>query len=138
MARGERVVSVFGGPADRLAFGETDDFAAKVIPRKVVSELMREKHDLYQAVRSLREALSSGHTLRDQEASRRLEAFYSVAERDFPHDWLIRLEILEIARSLPSESWLPRLELELQNLSDADRLVADRIQEGIRVFGQTF
>ena len=138
MAVGARVSSVFGGPADRLAYGETDDFAAKVIPRKTWSPIMKEKHRLYQSVRDLRNALSAGSMVSDSAASEKLEKYFSVLESDFPHDWLLRLEILEIARTLPSDQWRARLELQLENMSEADAALADRIAEGVRVFGQSF
>ena len=138
MAVGQNVVSVFGGPADRLAYGETDDFVAKVIPRKSYSALMTYKHELYQAVRSLREGLERGDVRADQQASTRLEQIFAKVESDFVHDWLIRLEILELARLLPSDGWRARLELQLKNMSEADSTVADRIAEGVQVFGQTF
>ncbi len=138
MAVGARVTSVFGGPADRLAYGETDDFAAKVNPRKSWPPMMVYKHELYQSVRSLRESLASGARKADLTASDQLEAIFAKLEADFVHDWLLRLEILELARLLPSDHWRMRLELQLANMSEADTHVADRIAEGVQVFGQTF
>jgi phenylalanine-4-hydroxylase len=138
MAVGTRVSSVFGGPADRLAYGETDDFSAKVIPRKTWSPMMTYKHELYQSVRTLREKLTAGHISSDSSTSEQLENIFSKVEGDFEHDWLIRLEILELARLLPSDDWRPRLELQLKNMSEAELDVADRIAEGVQVFGQTF
>jgi phenylalanine-4-hydroxylase len=138
MAVGTRVASVFGGPADRIAYGETDDFVAKTIPRKTWSPIMKAKHQLYQSVRDLREGLSDGRLKADVETSQRLEALFSKLEVDFIHDWLLRLEILEISQALPSDDWRPRLELQLENLSESDSNLADRIAEGVQVFGKTF
>jgi phenylalanine-4-hydroxylase len=138
MAVGSRVVSVFGGPADRLAYGETDDFAAKMIPRKTVSPLMKYKYEIYQSVRELREGIECGTQAKDSGTSAKLEEIFAKVEGDFVHDWLIRLEILELARLLPSDGWRPRLELQLKNMSELDPNTADRIAEGVQVFGQTF
>jgi len=138
MGVGLHVVSVFGGPADRLAYGETDDFVAKVIPRKTYSPMMKYKHELYQSVRDLREGIAAGAIAKDKSTSDKLEAIFAKVEGDFDHDWLIRLEILEIARELPADDWRPRLDLQLKNMSEADLNVADRIAEGVQVFGQTF
>ena len=138
MAVAVRVTSVFGGPADRLAFGETDDFAAKVIPRKADSPFMKYKHEIYQAVRNLRESLENGRRSKDTAASAALEGIFAKVEGDFIHDWLIRLEILEIARLLPSDDWRPRLEIQLENLSESNAQMAERIAEGVQVFGKTF
>ncbi len=138
MAVGTRVASVFGGPADRLAYGKTDDFVATTVPRKTWSPIMKDKHLLYQGVRDLREGLTEGSVTSDDVTSRRLESLFSKLEADFPHDWLLRLEILELSRILPSDDWRPRLELQLENMSEADSTVADRIIEGVQVFGKMF
>lgn len=133
MAIGSKVESVFGGPADRIAYGDTDDFVAKVIPRKTWSPLMQHKHALYQEVRDVRSGVQRG-ALDPREASNRLDTVLEKLEADFPHDWLLRLEILELSRTLPSNNWKPRVELELKNLGDADPEVRLRIEEGVRVF----
>lgn len=138
MAVGARVTSVFGGPADRLAYGETDDFVAKVIPRKSWPPMIVYKHELYQSVRDLREALENGSLKADRAASDQLEAIFAKLEADFVHDWILRLEILELARRLPSDDWRARLELQLENMSEANPQIADRIAEGVQVFGQKF
>lgn len=134
MAVGQKVISVFGGPADRAAYGETDDFVAKVIPKKTWNALMKFKHEIYQSVRDIRDQMASGKLALNQATSDRLESVYSKVEADFPHDWLIRLEIFELAQQLPSDSWRPRVELDLKNLGDSDPIVRTRIEDGIRVF----
>jgi phenylalanine-4-hydroxylase len=140
MAVGSHVVSVFGGPADRLAYGETDDFAAKVIPRKQWSPIMQYKHELYQAVRTFRDKMNAWPApvtvTQKAVASEQLEQIFSKLEEEFPHDWLLRLEILELAQKLPSDSWRPRLEIELQNMSEKDAQVAEHIADGVKVFGK--
>ena len=133
MAVGEMVTSVFGGPADRLRYGETDDFVATVIPRRAISPMEAYKHELYQSVRDLREKLQTGEGPHGVEASATLEEIFEKVDADFPHDWLLRLEILELSRKLPSHSWLPNLEISLRNLSDSDAEVHARIGDGLRV-----
>lgn len=134
MAVGRTVPSVFGGPADRAAYGETEDFVAKVIPRKVWSPIMKFKHEIYQSVRDLRADLESGRLKADKQTSGKLESLYARVEEDFPHDWLIRLEILELSGKLPSEAWRGRVEIDLQRLSESEPEVKARIEDGIRVF----
>ncbi|RYZ76717.1 MAG: aromatic amino acid hydroxylase [Proteobacteria bacterium] len=142
MAVGSHVTSVFGGPADRRAYGETDDFVAKVIPRKPFTPIMQYKHELYQAVRTFREKMeawpASTSVTQKAVASEQLEQIYSKLEAEFPHDWLLRLEILELAQQLPSDSWRPRVELDLRNMSEKDAQVAEHIADGVKVFGQRF
>lgn len=142
MGVGAHVTSVFGGPTDRLAYGETDDFIAKVIPRKAWSPLMVYKHELYQAVRDLREKMATWpaavSTADKNQASDHLEKIFSKLEEEFPHDWLLRLEILELALKLPSDSWRARVELQLKNMSEADLEISERIADGVKVFNETF
>ena len=133
MAVGSSVPSVYGGPADRKAYGETDDFVAKVIPRKQWPEVIRHKHSLYNEVRELREGLESGRTRADASASTRLEKLLETLENDFPHDWLLRLDIFEISKSLPSQNWRPRLEIELKNLADDDPEIGAKIRDGLKL-----
>jgi phenylalanine-4-hydroxylase len=133
MAIGSTVVSVFGGPADRLAFGETDDFVAKVIPKKVWSPLMQHKHELYQKVRTFIEGLESGRFAPDQRTSDELDNLLEQIEGDLPHDWLLRLEMLELSDRLPSKNWRGRVEMELKNLSDKDADTRHKIEDGLRV-----
>lgn len=135
MAVGTRVMSVFGGPADRGSYGRTDDFVAKIIPRKQWPPLMQHKHRLYSQVREIRGDLMSGAIPANQEASDRLEAVLEELESDFPHDWLLRLELLELSTSLPSDSWAPRVDLQLKNLAEKDPEVRANIEDGVRGFG---
>jgi phenylalanine-4-hydroxylase len=135
MAVGYKIVSVFGGPADREAYGETDDFAAKVIPRKQYPPIIKYKHELYNEVRAIREDLEHGRRKADHATSARLESILEKLEADFPHEWLLRLSLLELAEKMPSENWKPRVELQLKNLGDANAEVKNQIEEGVRVFG---
>ncbi|MES2857226.1 MAG: aromatic amino acid hydroxylase [Bdellovibrionota bacterium] len=133
MAVGHRIASVFGGPADRTAYGETEDFEAKVIPRKTWSPIFKYKHSIYAEIRDLRSRMQTPGFKHDIKVSDELEKIYAKVEADFPHDWLSRLEILELSHKLPSDSWRPRLELELKNLS-SDPNIKKFIDDGIRVF----
>lgn len=133
MAVGSLVPSVFGGPADRSAYGEADDFVAKVIPRKSWSPLMKYKHDLYAEIRSIREALETGVAKPDTTTSAKLEKILEKIESDFPHDWLARLNLYELGKKLPAQNWLGRLPIELKNLGDADALAKEQIEAGLRL-----
>ncbi len=116
MAVGSTVSSVFGGPGDREAFGETHDFVAKQIPRKKWSPLMIYKHSLFQNVRDVRSAIAEHGP--SPELGDRCEMILEKIEMDFPHEWLLRVELQELSRLLPSAEWAPRLDLELKNLAD--------------------
>ena len=92
---GESIPSVFGGAADREAYGETVDFIAKVIPLKEHTEEQKKLHQIYQDIRDLRQNPSA-------------TGISSLIERlnGFPNEWLARLEIYEILLEKKSDSSL--------------------------------
>lgn len=136
MAVGSRVTSVFGGPADRGAFGETDDFVAKVIPRKQWPPLIQYQHSLYAEARGIREDIISGRKRPDVDLSTRLDTLLEKVEENFPHDWLLRLELLELSSVVPSKTWKSRVELELKNLAERDADAKAPIEEGLTLYRQ--
>jgi phenylalanine-4-hydroxylase len=135
MAVGSKVVSVFGGPADRAQFGETDDFAAKMIPRKQWPESALRVHRLYQAVRDLRLEILAGEA-QNQNLSAQLGRFddlHAEIQRGCPGDWLLHLDLYEIAERLSSPSRQDLLRQELRMISVKDSEIKARIEEGLTV-----
>lgn len=90
MAVGEKVVSVFGGPADRESFDDTRDFAVKLIPRRKFTSSEQTLHAHYQRVREIRETKSELSELKEIQNN---------VVKDYPGEWLIVLEIYELSRS---------------------------------------
>ena len=84
---GEKVISVFGGPADRLAYGEMDDFVVARVPQPKFSELDYRIFAYYQIIRDVREGKK---TLFD------LESCIQDIITEIPQEWLLILEALEI------------------------------------------
>lgn len=93
LACGSRVVSVFGGAADRGRYLEaTGGF--KQEPRKPKSNLTpgnRELNELYARVRLLRESGDAAKLPGE------LERVHDELERRFPDDWLLRYELVELS-----------------------------------------
>ncbi len=88
---GSAVVSVFGGPADREAFGSYSIGKASSCPRPVAefSERERKLFALYEAVRALRlEGAADAQVFRDR--AEQIAASY-------PEQWLLALELHEAA-----------------------------------------
>lgn len=56
MAVGTRVVSVFGGPADRSRFGRTEDFVAARVPERTPSAEEQRRYQMFTDLRQLRES----------------------------------------------------------------------------------
>ncbi len=91
VALGLDVRSVFGSPADREAYGETDDFVAKKVPAAKYSDHELQMHNQYQAVRYLREKNIDGENLQTA-----LKNILDKHDEQFPDDWLLRVEIHEL------------------------------------------
>lgn len=128
LACGSRVVSVFGGPADRKAYLEsTGGFRqSPMAPKNNLTEENRVLNTLYAAIRALREENVAGEKLEAE--IRRIEA---ELEKDFPTDWLSRLELLELISlcgiSVPeAKSRIERRMREIRKLSKDRAEMIDR------------
>ncbi len=113
MALGSAVPSVFGGPADREAYGETVDFVAKRVPPTKYSAKELQLHQLYKNLREWRENKISGDLL-----EKNLSALIADLDKDFAEDWLLRLEALELLNHrLPKSTLRNKVEKDLQSLT---------------------
>jgi phenylalanine-4-hydroxylase len=88
MAIGSKIESVFSGPADRKNYGHTDSFAKKRVPKRTLSEEETKLNLIYKKIRELRR--------QDTFSSTDLETLFLTLEKDFPQDWLSRLELVEL------------------------------------------
>ncbi|MCC6138643.1 MAG: aromatic amino acid hydroxylase [Bdellovibrionaceae bacterium] len=95
MAIGTQVISVFGGPADRKAYGISDSFVQKIIPRKKFTALEDIKHSIYTNIRKMRENKT---TVNPEE----VHALIDKLKTNAPNEWLAFLEILELSHQIPS------------------------------------
>jgi len=123
MAIGENIKSAYSGPADPEGFGLSYDAPEEKTHQLQYSKNDLALHHLYTEVREMR------HSKYDQE--RFLEIWNSV-KTSHPTDWLLQVEMYEIAKNNNSNGILGEL---LQSL---DRLKAERpdvshlIENGIR------
>ncbi|HRO67019.1 MAG TPA: phenylalanine 4-monooxygenase, partial [Pseudobdellovibrionaceae bacterium] len=132
LAIGSSVPSVFGGPADRLAFGEVDDFVAKRVPTPVFSEQEKKRHKLYEQIRHWRETQVGGETL-----EKNLSAALEEAIRDFPEDWLIVLEMHELALNrIPQSAVAQRVKKSIDRQIESQPNQAEVIHEGLALANQ--
>ncbi len=121
MAVGSEVISVFGGPADRTRFSVREDFVAKRVPPRTYSREEQRTHDLFQAIREVRE---SG---RDSAKFKKLLQTY-MSSADAP--WLAGIELLELAGQLgvpESETATLRQRLERECVRDGDQIAGRKL-----------
>jgi phenylalanine-4-hydroxylase len=128
MICGEKVVSVFGGAADRRAFlASTGGFRQP--PGRQKSNLMagdKPLDELYARVRKMRE---TGQITLDD-----LAKIHNRLEVEFPWDWLLRYEILElVSKASPKPAWEGRLRTKLGEISKLSKDRAEMITRGLEV-----
>lgn len=120
MAVGSEVVSVFGGPADRSRFGQTEDFVAKRVPTRSFSESEKQRHQLFQKVRQLRE--TADYNEKDfQEA-------VSLFLKTDSSEWLPGIELLELS----SQRGYPEtFNIELRKRLDPANFTSPLVQQSV-------
>lgn len=127
MAIGCTVTSVFGGPADREAYGETDDFVAARVPQRHYTDEEKLFHSQYAKVREIREKGLTGENL-----ELALRPVLEAQDKHFPQDWLLRLEAFELLNNRAPQSALAgKVRSDLERLSQQDPKVQPMIQDGL-------
>jgi len=127
MAMGSSIPSVFGGAADREAFGETEDFVAARVPQRHHSDEEKLFHSQYAKVRQLREAQTKG-----AELEKELNGILEIHDQRFKSDWLLCLEAYELVSNRAPQSTLnARLQKSLEDLSKQDPKISSMIHDGI-------
>lgn len=129
MAIGTKVVSAYGGPADRARYGETEDFTKKVIPRRVYPESLVKKHELYADMQALRDSKlkSGGVSQAGLESS--LSKLVTQASQVAAGDWLIHTNLLEIAEDLEFKPIIETLQTRLKTIAGGDETAALHIAD---------
>ncbi|MGE4133597.1 MAG: aromatic amino acid hydroxylase [Bdellovibrionales bacterium] len=131
MAIGESVRKVFGGAADREAYGDSEDFVAARVPMKDYTPQQQTLHTLFARIRDLRE--------RSRAEAENREIFNSLLTsyfNDAPSTWLPGVELLELSHHLKmnDESRRPLIQ-KLQDIQSANDRLAEEIADGIRLAG---
>lgn len=124
---GHKVVSVFGGPADRKAYGDTDDFVASRVPTPSYSVEQRVIFGLYQNIRDYRQNQSEW-----SESS--TMALFNECVNKASDQWLLFVEILEIAlMSKLSPDLTKKIETHLQTIKANNEKLTSVIDDGVRL-----
>lgn len=125
------VTSVFGGPADRGAYGAVDDFIASRVPAPKYSEAQLKLFRDYQTVRDLR---TSGNFSEES-----LITLFNKFKGEVPKEWLLFLELLEIAvKKNFSSGLIQNLDSHLKELSKQNETVNINITAGLKLAYEKF
>ena len=125
---GGSITSVFGGPADRISYGDTDDFVAtKVVPPQYTDK-QKKLFSLYQAVRELR----------IQGSQKNFDDVLKAVKNDAADEWLLFLDLLEISEIHRFDSDR-KLEIKnyLEKLKQRDQKTESLINDGVRLIYET-
>lgn len=126
LAVGCRIPSVYGGPADRDAYGELVDFKAQRVPQQNFTKEDLERFRLYERIRQMRESR--------QVNADEIISLMQTTQSQFADQWLIAVELYELCLNFKTavsathqiSQWL----IDLQTrLPDKKHL----IQEGMRL-----
>lgn len=121
---GHKVVSVFGGPADRKNYGDTDDFVAARVPMPIYNNEQQDLFSLYQQVRACRQ----------QKANENLARLFKECISKAPMHWLLFIELLEIAiMTKSSPDMQEAIKSHLQKVKAANENLTSLIDDGVRL-----
>lgn len=129
MAVGSQVESVFAGPADRKSYGLTDNFAKKIVQKRELSPSEAKLNQLYKKVRDYRK--TNDFTLEQ------LTEVNDQLNSDFPNDWLLRLELVELSYTQPQfEAFRETLTRSLSTIKENFPKKAHVIDYGLLIANQ--
>lgn len=124
---GNKVVSVFGGPADRKSYGDTDDFVAARVPTPNYSAEQKALFALYQNIRDYRRS-------RPEWSDSTTMALFDKCLNEANDQWLLFVELLEIAlMSKLSPVLTKKIETHLQTIKSNNEKLTSVIDDGVRL-----
>jgi phenylalanine-4-hydroxylase len=127
MAVGKEIVSAFSGPADVNSFDMINHVPTSQTIKQKKSPEREELETLYKNVRLLRENKPATITLK--------EAFGAVSA-NHPNDWLLSMEIAELAQKENNEELLSKVLNHLENVRSKRPEISHLIQNGLDLIFQ--
>lgn len=124
MAVGKKVISAFSGPADVNSFDMISHVPSTHTIKQKKSPEREELEHLYENVRNIREGKHSEITLK--------EAFAAVSA-NHPNDWLLSVEIAELAQKDPSNDLTDKVLNHLEKVKTNRPEVAKLINNGLEL-----
>jgi len=124
MAVGKKVVSAFSGPADVNSFDMITHVPSSKTIKAVKSVEREELEDLYRNVRNIREV---------KEANQNLEEIFTLLKEKHGNDWLLSVEIAELAHKNNNQELLQQVMLHLDAVKANRPEVAHLIEGGLEL-----
>ncbi len=124
MAIGQEIVSCFNGPADLSSFDLiTHDLSSTAIKQEVSAE-RKDLERYYRQIRDFREGKNTTIS--------RNKVFKEVKEK-FPNDWLLPVELYELAKSNGDEDFAKEIASHLQGVKLNNPKVGHLIDDGLKL-----
>jgi phenylalanine-4-hydroxylase len=129
MAVGSTIPTVFGGPADRVAYGETIDFVARRVPLHKMTDDEKRVNELFQVIRDIR-----GNFKGTPEEFSQLQIIVDEVSSKFAKNWLLKMELLELAYRAPrAPDWRASLLSSLQKAATDKPNLKESIENGLKL-----
>ena len=125
MAVGKKVISAFSGPADVNSFDMINHVPSSHTIKQKKSPEREELENLYLSVRNIRENKTAITTLK--------EAFGAVSA-NHPNDWLLSVEIVELAKKEGNTDLIDKVLNHLEKLKTKRPEIAHLISGGLELF----
>lgn len=122
MAVGENIVSAFNGPAD---LGSFDLVTHKISSTTIKSERSPEFNKLEQYYRQIREFREGTNTTISR------NKVFNVIKEDFPNDWLLSVELYELAKNNGDQAFYESILSHLEKVKQRNPKVGHLIDDGI-------
>ncbi len=136
MILGSKVTSVFSGSADRENYPTDDLFVAKKVPPRVPTDEQKTKNSLYQLLSDMRAMKVSHDQTTLEKISNNLKNIFDIVGAIFNDEWLLHLEIYELALRYRLEQQCS-LSLEaLHAIKNKNSDFTDVIDDGIKIAAQ--
>lgn len=128
MAVGTGIVSVYAGAADKDAYQQPSLVPKERTIKAKYSDREMKLHELFQKVRDARE---------QKQGQDELPGIWKTLQQDFPDQWLLPLEILEIMRTEGiHESTGDEIESFLTKRKESEENLRKLIDDGLRLLGK--
>lgn len=133
MAVGCTVSSVFGGPADREAYGESEDFSAVKIKKPKESELKTWLNTKYQELRETR-IMFLRNEISKEDLFHFLTKFVETTNTKASEEWLLFIEVLELANQLDQvPKWKQGILAKVKKYASKHTHLSEHIHNGLRL-----
>ena len=122
LACGEKINSVFGGPADKSKYF-SDSLKTNYQYNKNKSTIIdNELNDLYKKIWQINK---KNQTLNN------LEKIYNIIQKKYPNEWLIKYEILELSYKKIDDDWVKSLEDDMFKLASNKTDFSNAVKRGL-------